>query len=287
MTWKWFFVAGVFCALVSHPPNVAAQAPAAGAIEIAAYVKAPAGQPEPVRQMTLFLLRKSVTQIAAEARQTEPALDLDHFVEGLEFSGEMKAWMKKHHRIDLAGVDFIRLLTPGDVVEVPEFLEAYKLQNGSALHAVLPEPKIKDKDEQKNPGKFQKDQERYRQELRRYIQSNPDSLDAIDAEFNGRNPIRHWIQLQAEQQKHIDFRISQLAQTEYLAAKTTSDLDGRAKITGLQPGEYWITNLDTPAFAGELRLRWDAQVSVRAGETTHAELSNLNALEAERGSHSQ
>jgi len=270
-----------------HLPNVAAQAPATGAIEIAAYVKAPAGQPEPVRQMTLFVLRKSVTQIAAEAQQTEPALNLDHFVDGLELSAEMKAWMKKHQRVDLAGADFIRLLTPGDVVEVPEFLEAYKLQNGSALHSQLPEPKIKDKDAQKNPEKFQIDQERYRQALRRYIQSNPDTLDAVDAEFNGRNPVRHWTQLQAEQQKRIEFRISQLAQTEYLAAKTTSDLDGHARITGVQPGEYWITNLDTPAFAGELRLRWDARVSVRAGETTRVELSNFNALETERGSHSQ
>jgi hypothetical protein len=268
-------------------PNAAGQAPAAGAIEIAAYAKAPAGQPEPVRQMTFLLLRRSVTQIAAEAQQTEPALNLDHFVDGLELSAEMKVWMKKHQTVDLAGEDFIRLLTPDDVVEVPEFLEAYKLQNGSALHAVLPEPKIKDKDAQKNPEKFQKDQERYRQALRRYIQANPDTLNGIDAEFNGRNPMRHWTQLQAEQQKHIDFRISQLAQTEYLAAKTTSDLEGRARITGLQPGEYWITNLDTPAFAGDLRLRWDARVSVHAGETTHAELSNFNALETERGSHSQ
>ena len=64
----------------------------------------------------------------------------------------------------------------------------------------------------------------------------------------------------------------------YLAAKTDSDLDGHGAFTGLPPGTYWLGTLETEAVAGDARLRWDASVIVRAGQTTRLELSNLNAL---------
>src|SRR5438445_9533426 len=73
--------------------------------------------------------------------------------------------MKRLRRIDLAGSDFIKDLTPEDMVGVPEFLTAYSSQNGAALHAVIPEPKYKKGDEQKNPEKYKLQREQYRQAL--------------------------------------------------------------------------------------------------------------------------
>jgi len=36
--------------------------------------------------------------------------------------------------------------------------------------------------------------------------------------------------------------------------------------------------LGMQAISGDVRLRWDFPVAVRAGESVHVELSNLNAL---------
>jgi len=275
-------LAVLVCALYASTlpwQNSVAQIPATGGITFTASVKPPDGSPEAVRQISFYLLRKSVSDIRREAELADPGPDLVRFIDALEVSADLKAWMKSHQRIDLAGADFIRQLSSEDILDVPEFFEAYKLQNGSALHAVLPVPKYKKSDEQKNPEKFQRQRERYRQALRQYIEANRDTLDGLDAEFRETNPSRRWTRLQQEQQRRVERRVWQLAQTQYLVAKTTSDLKGRGEITGLVPGNYWITNLDTSALSGELRLRWDVPLTVHAAETVRVELSDLNALE--------
>jgi hypothetical protein len=71
----------------------------------------------------------------------------------------------------------------------------------------------------------------------------------------------------------------QLAQTQYLVAMATTGLDGRGTFAGLPPGRYWISNLDTAALAGDLRLHWDAGVTLFPAKTAHIELSDLNAVE--------
>ena len=57
------------------PAHLAAQA--TGRIEFVALVSPTGGQPEPVRQLTFYLLRKSVEDIRTEAAQTAPAPALD------------------------------------------------------------------------------------------------------------------------------------------------------------------------------------------------------------------
>jgi hypothetical protein len=71
----------------------------------------------------------------------------------------------------------------------------------------------------------------------------------------------------------------EFAQTKYLAAKADTDLDGRASVSGLAPGEYWLSTLNLDANAGDTRLGWDAPVAIRAGQTTRVDLTNLNAIE--------
>jgi len=269
--------------IVLPAPYCAAQAApagAAGSIEFTAYARPSEGQPEPVRGMNFYLLSKSLSDIRKEVENSEAIVDLDQFISKLSVSAEMKEWMKKHRRIDLAGDDFTKELKSDDILDVPEFLTAYKDQNGAALHAVLPEPKYKKGEQEKDPEKYKLHKEQYRQALRRYIEANLDSLQGLDAALRDVNPYQSWARLQNEQERHLQQRVLQLAQTRYLAAKASTNLTGRGAFDHLAPGQYWISNLDTPALAGELRLHWDLAITVPPAKTASVELSDLNALEA-------
>lgn len=267
----------------------AAQTRAAGApgsIEFASYVRPSEGQSEPVRGMAFYLLSRSLSDIRKEMENAEGVVDLNQFISQLDVSSDLQEWMKKHHRIDLAGSDFIKELAPDDILDVPEFLKAYTEQNGAALHAVIPEPKYKKDEEQKNPEKYKLHREQYRQALRHYIQANLDSLQGLDAEFKDLNPYPRWMHLQSDQQRRIQQRVVQFARTRYLVATAVTNLDGRAAFNNLTPGQYWISNLDTPALAGELRLHWDVGIAVPPAKTARIELSDLNALEtSEQATH--
>ena len=267
----------------------AAQTRAAGApgsIEFTSYVRPSEGQSEPVRGMAFYLLSRSLSDIRKEMENAEGVVDLNQFISQLDVSSDLQEWMKKHHRIDLAGSDFIKELAPDDILDVPEFLKAYTEQNGAALHAVIPEPKYKKDEEQKNPEKYKLHREQYRQALRHYIQANLDSLQGLDAEFKDLNPYPRWMHLQSDQQRRIQQRVVQFARTRYLVATAVTNLDGRAAFNNLTPGQYWISNLDTPALAGELRLHWDVGIAVPPAKTARIELSDLNALEtSEQATH--
>src|ERR1700676_3920421 len=91
--------------------NGMAQAPAA-AIEFIASAKPSAARAEPVREMSFYLLRESLVDIRKEAEQAEPLADMDKFVDDLtlDLSPELKDWMKKHHTVQLSGLDFTKLL---------------------------------------------------------------------------------------------------------------------------------------------------------------------------------
>jgi hypothetical protein len=273
------FACAVSALLIPAAQTAAAQASASSSVELNAYVRASQAQPEPVRGMTFYLLSRSLSDIRKEVATADSMVDLDHFVAQLDVSAELKDWMTRHRRVDLAGTDFTKQVSPDDVVGVPEFLTAYTSQNGAALHAVIPEPKYKKGEEQKNPEKFKQDREQYRQALRRYIQANMDSLEGIDAELRDVNPYSRWTKLQSEQQRHLEKRVMQLAQIHYLVATAVSNLSGYASFDNVPTGQYWISNLDTPAFAGDLRLQWDVAISVSPAKTTRVELSNLNAVE--------
>lgn len=264
----------------------ATQAGAAGSIEFTAYARPSEGQPEPVRGMNFYLLSKSLSDIRKEVENTEGVVDLDQFISKLSVSAELKEWMKKHRRVDLAGSDFTKELTSDDIIDVPEFLTAYTEQNGAALHAVIPEPKYKKGEQEKNPEKYKLHKEQYRQALRRYIEANLDSLQGLDAALRDVNPYLRWAHLQNDQQRHVQQRVLQLAQTRYLAAKASTNLTGRGAFDHLAPGQYWISNLDTPALAGDLRLHWDLAITVPPAKTASVELSDLNALEtSEQNTH--
>lgn len=263
--------------------KLAAQSAASATLEFQARIQPTGGRMEPVRGLAFYLLRKSVADIHTEAERVEPSTDLDSFVDSLSLSPGLKAWMKQHRTVSLSGTDFTRQLTAEDILGVPEFYDAYMQQNGGSLKAGVPVPKYKENERQSNPEKYKREHEQFQQQMRRYLTAHPESTLGIDSELGGINPAQHWAQRQAEQQRKVDRRAQVLAQTTYLAAQVDSDSDGRGVVRGLQPGAYWLTTLETPAIAGDVRLRWDVPVQLAAGQTARVELNNLNAIEPASG----
>jgi hypothetical protein len=261
--------------LVLTPGWLAAQSK--GSVEFTAQVAPTDGRPEPVRQLTFYLLRKSLDDIRQEALQLEPAPDRDKFIDGLTVSPKLKAWMKKNHTAQLSGTDFTNLLTADDIVDVPEFYNAYMFRNSGFEGNGFPKPKFKLKDEVSNPEKFNDAKAEYKEAVRKFIGRTPDSIPGIEAGLTEINPSVKWEQLEADQRRRVEKRTLEVAQTRYLVAQTDTNLDGRGSFAGLAPGSYWINILGMQAVSGDVRLRWDFPVTVRPGESTRVELSNLNA----------
>jgi len=259
--------------------GIAAQAPATGTVVFLARVMPSGGRFEPVRGLPFYLLRKSLDDIRLEAEKTDPPPDMDRFIDSVESSPELKAWMKKHHTVNLQGTDFTSHLTGEDIVGVKEFLDAYTALNGGTHSGGFPEPKYKESDKTKNPEKYDRERAQYIDAMQKFVKANPDSLAGLDVLLADKNPGRHWSQIEGEQHERAEHRVIQLAQSVYLAGATESGFDSHGTFSGLAPGTYWLTTLDTPAIAGDVRLRWDLPVTVRAGETTLVDLSNANAIE--------
>ena len=267
------FVLGML--LVLFPVFVAAQS--SGRVDFTARVSPTGGRPEPVRQMTFYLLSKSLDDIRTEALQFEPPPDLDKFVDGLKVSPQMKEWMKKRHSVRLVGGDFTKSLTPDDIVDVPEFFDAYMKRNSAFKGVGFPEPRYKEKDKTANPEKYKAQKEEYIAAIRKFIGAVPESVQGLDADMEDLNPFESWQHLVFAQRQQLEKKTIELAQQRYLAAQADTDLDGHGAFAGVAPSTYWISMIGTEAISGDVRLHWDVPVTVRPGETARVELSNLNA----------
>jgi len=259
--------------------GVAAQS-APGRVEFLARVAPTGSRPEPVRQLTFSLLRKSLEDIRAEALVSAPAPDLDNFIDGLKLSPELKAWMKKHGTVQLAGTDFIKSLTSDAIIDIPEFYDAYVTRNLGFKGVAFPSPKFKEKDREANPEKYEQAKQEFRAALKKFIDATPETVQSFDADLANINPYLKWQAVNRDQDRLLETRISDLAHSRYLAAQTDTDLDGRGAFARIVPGNYWIAMVDGDAISGDVRLRWDVPVSVRSGETTRVELSNVNAMKS-------
>ena len=248
-----------------------------GSIEFTAQVTPTGGRPEPVRQLTFYLLRKSLEDIRAEALQLAPAADMDEFIDGLGTSPELKAWMKKHHSVQLSGEDFVKSLSAEDILDVPEFFKAYMAHNEAYRGAGFPEPKFRKKDLDSNPEKYNAQKREYEAAIRKFIVALPDSKKGMDLELVDVNPGAKWESSEGKQRKLVEARAFRLAEERYLVAHSDTDLDGQGSFAAVAPGNYWIGMLGSEAISGDVRLNWDFPVTVRRGVTSRVELSNLNA----------
>ncbi|HXW18629.1 MAG TPA: hypothetical protein VEJ39_10020 [Candidatus Acidoferrales bacterium] len=250
-----------------------------GSIEFAVHVTPSSGVSEPVRQFPFYLLSKSFADVQAEAEATERKLDLSAFVDKLDVSKELKAWMKKNNTVALSGEDFVNGLSVNDVMSVPEFLKAYVDRNAGDQSINFPSPKYKPHDEEKNPERYQKLRQEYLDSIRKFLTANPDSKSGMDLNLDSIDPGPTWRTESAKRDPALKRRALELAQTRYLVAKAETDLDGRGNLHGISPGTYWIGTLDIYVTVGDARLRWDVPVRVSAGGTSRVELTNSNAAQ--------
>ncbi len=253
---------------------------ATGSLEFTARITPTAARPEPVRQFTFFILTKSYAQVVKEAEEKDPPPARDAFIDGLKVSPELSAWLKSHDTFDLTQPDFDKLLSPEDILHVPEFLLAYQRANSGGVTAGLPKPKYTEADRTQRPEKYEKLKQDYMTALLKFIRTHPESVSGVELELEGVNPQRKWDALQSERRKRVQRTAPDLAQLQFLAAKADTDLEGHTFVSGLTPGNYWISTLNLDANAGDMRVRWDVPVKIEAGRTTRVELSNLNTTEA-------
>ena len=253
-----------------------------GSIEFVARATPTAGRAEPAMRLTFYLLRKSFAEIQKEAAESEPKVDLDRFEEGLEVSKELKAWMKRTRWVQLTGSEFMRRVTVNDILEVPEFFEAYLRRNAGDISVGFPSPKYRERDRTQNPQRYEKQVQDYHDQIHKFIEANPHTRNGMDLHLADIDPGQRWARQDAERRRRIRDRWLELAQTRYLVAKTETNLEGHAMLMGILPGAYWLSTLEGEAVAGDVRLRWDTPVAVRAGQVTRLELSNVNAVQPER-----
>lgn len=253
--------------------------PQAGSLEFVAQIRPASGISEPARGIPFVLLTKSYRDIQQEADRAEPEPDFKAFVEKLNVSPELKDWMTRNHSVSLSGEDFLRRLKPDDIIKVPEFFQAYTELHAGEKAIGFPDPKYRPKDEQKDPAKYEKLKQEYYDALRKYFTDNRQSADGMDLHLTDIDPSADWLRLQGKRVPEVHTHALDLAQSQYFVGRCETDVNGQAELVGVPAGTYWLSTLDVEAEVGDAHLRWDVPVTIRPGETTRVEVSNVNATQ--------
>jgi hypothetical protein len=238
-----------------------------------------AAKPEPVRDFTFYVLTKSYEELVKELGERDAPPSREKFIDELKISPELREWLHKHDVMDITLPGFDKLLTPEDVLHVPEFLLAYQRSNSGGVTNGIPKPKYRDADKKEHPERYEKHYQEYMTALKKFIEARPETVAGMELELDGVNPARKWSELQNARRQRLQQLAPVEAQTKYLAAKADTDLDGRARLSGLMAGKYWLSSLGLAAAAGDARLQWDVPVTIAAGQTVRIELTNLNATD--------
>ena len=164
---------------------------------------------------------------------------------------------------------------------VPEFKSAYIELNAGTQSIDFPKPKYKGSEQQKDPAKYKKLVADYDAAVHLYIEQHPTSIEGLDLELTTVDPNAKWEAMTGARTTAIHQRTIDLAQGNYTVARVETNLDGKAVLSGIAPGSYWLSTLDVPAIVGDARPRWDIPVTVRAGETKYIALSNSNSVRSE------
>jgi hypothetical protein len=259
-------------------PETAAQNSASAALEFSVRAAPSTGRAEKVMRHPFYLLRASVKEIEAAARQEVDPPDFDAFVDELTVSPELKAWMKKQKTADLQGDKFLALLTPDAILDVPEFRDAYVTRNLIMVGLGFPKRKAKLTDREKNPEKWEESEKRYWEEVRSYATVHPESRQGMDDHLHEINADAEWRARLERHEQRVHQKFLQLLHARYLVARTETDYDGRARFADIPSGRYWLTTLDNDVRAGDVRLRWELPLQLEPGRTHYLELNNANAI---------
>src|SRR5215475_1147798 len=142
-----------------------------GSLEFSAKVTATAAKPEPVRDFTFYLLTKSCDEIVKEIDERDGPPSREKFIDNLKLSSELREWLHKHDVMDLTLPGFDKLVTPDDILAVPEFLLAYQRSNSGGVTNGIPKPKYRDADKTENPARYEKQHQEYLTALKKFIQA--------------------------------------------------------------------------------------------------------------------
>ncbi|MGH9736640.1 MAG: hypothetical protein ACRD8A_18885 [Candidatus Acidiferrales bacterium] len=257
----------------------AAQMGASGAIAFIVRTTPASGVDEPVRGFPVYLLSESYAQIEKEAEAAYPPPDMNAFIDKLDVSKELKAWMKKNQWVHLSGDDFLKKVKPDDILAVPEFLQAYTTRSDGSMLPDFPKPKYKPTDKTKNPEKYKRLLGEYHEAIKNYAAQDADSKDGMDLGLEDIDPNAKWQALVAKRVPQVRRRALDLAQSRYFVARTETNLQGQAGFEQVTPGTYWLSTLDLHAEVGDVRSQWDVAVTVNPGQTTQLTLSNVNATQ--------
>ena len=252
---KGYFAFGLLVASVVSVGAASAQT-ATGSLELMARITPTAARPEPVRQFTFYILTKSYTAIIKEVEEKDPPPARDGFIDSLTVSPQLRAWLKGHDTLDLTSPELDKLLTPDDLIKVPEFLLAYQRSNGGGVTSGLPRAKYTEADRTEHPEKYEKLRQEYLNALMKFIRAHPETVSGVELELDGVNPQKKWAALLSDRRKKVQRTAPDLAQIKFLAAKADTDLEGHAAVSGLAPGDYWISSLNLEAEAGDMRVHW-------------------------------
>jgi hypothetical protein len=258
--------------------RLAAQNPT-GSLDISVHVTATGGRPEPVRQFTLYVLTKSFAAISDEVNGGASLPTREKFIDDLKVSAKLKEWMKSHDVMDLTAPDLDKVVTADDIVSVPEFLEAYQKSNSGGVTTGMPTPKFHEADKETNPDKYEKAKQDFYLAMKKFIQSHPSTVSGMELELSGVNPKLAWDKMHMDHKRKVIQLSPEMAQSKYLAGKADTDLEGHAMITGLAPGNYWLSSLGMDGTSGDRRLRWDVAVTVQPGRPTRVDLTNVNGTD--------
>jgi hypothetical protein len=270
-----FLVAGV----MAKAPHAAEQT---GSVQFVARVTPSGGEDEPVRTLSFYLLSKSYADIQKEAEAASPVASQDKFIDSLDVSKELKAWMKTNHRLSLSGEDFTKMLKADDIMNVPEFFAAYTERMVGDHTAGFPTPKYKLEDRAKDPAKYDRLVIQYHDAIRAFIIEDPDSKDGLDLGLEEVNPGHKWDMVKAKNGAALTRETADLARGKYLVARVETDMQGQGALRGIPAGNYWLGTLDIDAVVGDARERWDVPVTVRAGQPSYVTLTNINAVKPTR-----
>jgi len=250
-----------------------------GALDLFARITPTGARPEPVRQFTFYVLTRSYADITAEVEQQDKLPTRDEFIAGLKVSPQLKTWLKNHDVMDLTQIDVDKMVTSDEIISIPEFLAAYQRSNSGGVTLGLPTPKFRESDKEANPEKYEKLKQDYMMAMKKFMDAHPGTISGMELELGAVNPKLAWDKLQLDHKNRVAQLSPDIAQSKYLVGKADTDLDGRAFINGLAPGNYWISSLGMDAASGDRHLRWDVPTSIHASQTTQLNLTNVNAID--------
>src|SRR2546422_10480115 len=111
------------------------------------------------------------------------------------------------------------MLTPDDVVDIPEFQDAYMTANTGGLAPGMPRPKYSEALKTSHPAKYERLRQQYITALKKFVAMDPGTLAGIEAYLDAVNPARGWNQLAAAHRNRMARRGPGIVQTRVVVGQ--------------------------------------------------------------------